>query len=79
MFGRDPTSMTHLEPLGGYEPSGYERYLRQRLASLKEFVERHRVEAQRRQKSTMIKDLKFMNVQSLQWGNQYCFRSHAWV
>ena len=21
MFGRDPTSMTHLEPLGGYEPS----------------------------------------------------------
>ena len=58
MFGRDPTSMTHLETLGGYEPSGYERYLSQRLASLKEFVERHRVEAQRRQKEYYDKGSK---------------------
>ena len=58
MFGRDPPSMTHLEPLGGYEPSGYERYLSQRLASLKEFVERHRVEAQRRQKEYYDKGSK---------------------
>ena len=58
IFGRDPPNMIHLEPLGGYEPSGYERFLRQRLASLKEFVEGHRVEAQRRQKEYYDKGSK---------------------
>ena len=50
MYGRNVTEKTHIEPLNSFTPSSYERFLRQKLASLIYFVEENKVESQKRQK-----------------------------
>ena len=50
MYGREPPGKIHLDARNNYEPSAYERFLREKFSSTRDFVEGYRVESKQRQK-----------------------------
>ena len=81
MYGREPQGKIHLEARNNYEPSAYERFLREKLASIRDFVEGYRVESQQRQKEHYDRAYtrKFTSLPSLLKGLKICFRFLKWV
>ena len=79
MYGRDPPGKIHLDPLERYEPSAYERYLREKLAAIREFVEGHIVKSQQRQKEHYGKGSKVFEPSKFTVGPKCCFRFHEWA
>ena len=57
MYGRDPSGINELQESTMHDPTSYKRYLRNKLAVLRDFVEGHKAEVQSQQRGTMMIDL----------------------